>query len=75
MFPSRLRGTLATIVAATAGAVSALIAVPGPAAAAGATPLPTHVFAPYFETWSTDSIATVAQQSGARYFTLAFLET
>jgi len=43
--------------------------------AEAATPLPTHVYAPYFETWTTDSLTTTAQQSGARYFTLAFLET
>ena len=43
-------------------------AVPAAAAAAG-TPLPAHVYAPYFETWTTDSISTIAQQSGARYFT------
>jgi hypothetical protein len=46
-----------------------------PAPAVAATPLPAHVFAPYFETWMPDSITTVAQQSGARHFTLAFLET
>ena len=48
------------------------------AAAAGAqaaTPLPAHLYAPYFETWTTDSLTTTAQQSDARYFTLAFLET
>jgi hypothetical protein len=33
------------------------------------------VYAPYFETWSTDSLTSTAQSSGARYFTLAFLET
>jgi len=43
--------------------------------AAAPTPLPAHVFAPYFETWTTDSLTTVAQNSTARYFTLAFLET
>jgi len=42
--------------------------------AQGATALPAHVFAPYFLTWTTDSITTIAQQSGARYFTLAFVE-
>jgi chitinase len=31
--------------------------------------------APYFETWTSDGITTTAQQSGARSFTLAFLET
>jgi hypothetical protein len=40
-----------------------------------ATPIPTRVYSPYFETWTGDSITTIAQQSGARYFTLAFLET
>jgi hypothetical protein len=43
--------------------------------ARAATPLPAHVYAPYFETWTTDSLTTTAQQSGAKYFTLAFLET
>jgi hypothetical protein len=39
------------------------------------TPLAAHVFAPYFEAWTNDSMTTVAQQSGARYFTMAFLQT
>ena len=43
--------------------------------ASAATALPAHVYAPYFETWTSDGITTLAQQSGARYFTLAFLET
>jgi glycosyl hydrolase family 18 (putative chitinase) len=47
----------------------------GATSATAATPLPAHVFAPYFEAWTTDSIATLAQQSGDRYLTLAFLET
>jgi Glycosyl hydrolases family 18 len=42
---------------------------------ASATSLPTHVYAPYFETWTPDSLTTTAEHSGARYFTLAFLET
>jgi hypothetical protein len=37
--------------------------------------MPTHVFSPYFETWTTDTLTGIAQQSGARYFTMAFLET
>ena len=49
--------------------------VVGATSAIAATPLPAHVFAPYFEAWTTDSIATLAQQSGDRYLTLAFLET
>ncbi|MEP6757892.1 MAG: chitinase [Actinomycetota bacterium] len=42
---------------------------------AAAAPLPAHVFAPYFETWTSDTITGLAQASGDRYFTLAFLET
>jgi len=37
--------------------------------------MPAHVYSPYFETWTTDSLTTTAQQSGARYFTMAFLQT
>src|SRR3954447_3697094 len=43
--------------------------------APAATGLPAHVYAPYFETWTTDGLAATTQQSGAKYFTLAFLET
>ena len=49
-----------------------------PAAATTYTPLPAHVYAPYYETYlapGTASISATAQQSGARYFTLAFLQT
>jgi hypothetical protein len=72
--PSRLRACLTAAVAAAAVLPLALLGGP-PAAAATGTPLPAHSFAPYFETWTTDSIADLAQQSGARYLTLAFLET
>src|SRR3954453_18121701 len=61
-----------TAIAALAAALCA-VALASPASAA--TPMPNHVFSPYFETWTSDKISTVAQQSGARYFTLAFLET
>ena len=60
---------LATIVA------FAMPAVMGSAPAFAATPLPAHVYAPYFETWTSDSISNLAQQSGVTHFTLAFLET
>jgi hypothetical protein len=49
-----------------------------PAAAATYTPLPAHVYAPYYETYlapNTPGIATTAQQSGAKYMTLAFLQS
>jgi hypothetical protein len=40
--------------------------------------LPAQVYAPYYETYlapNTPSISTIARRSGARYFTLAFLQT
>jgi hypothetical protein len=48
------------------------------ALAATHTRLPLHVYAPYYETYlapDTASISSTARQSGARYFTLAFLQT
>src|SRR5215813_1906475 len=42
------------------------------------TALPAHVYAPYYETYlapNTASISATAQASGARYFTLAFLQS
>jgi hypothetical protein len=48
------------------------------AAATTYTPLPGHVYAPYYETYlapNTASIADTATASGAKYFTLAFLQT
>ena len=56
-------------------AATVLAAVGGSSASAAGTPIPAHVYAPYFETWTTDGITAIAQQSGARYFTLAFLQT
>jgi len=47
----------------------------GTSSAVGATPLPAHLYAPYFEMWTTDSMSAVAQASGAHYLTLAFVET
>ena len=48
------------------------------ATAATYTSLPAHVYAPYYETYlapNTASITATAQASGARYFTLAFLQS
>jgi hypothetical protein len=47
----------------------------GPSPASAASSLPNHVFAPYFETWTSDGIGSTANASGDTYFTLAFLET
>ena len=56
-------------------AALACIGVTSAQAAPAPPPFPAHVYAPYFETWTTDSLTTTAEQSGAHYFTLAFLET
>src|SRR5262249_47753452 len=45
------------------------------ASAAQARAWPRHVYAPYFETWTTDSIPQIAAQSGVRYFSLGFIQT
>ncbi|MFJ2913828.1 glycosyl hydrolase family 18 protein [Streptomyces sp. NPDC087228] len=45
------------------------------AAATAATPLPAHVFAPYFEAYNGDSPAALSEQSGAKYLTMAFVQT
>jgi hypothetical protein len=37
--------------------------------------IPRHVYAPYFETWTRNNIPGIARRSGARYLTLAFLQT
>jgi hypothetical protein len=59
-------------------AAAALVVGAGPAAASAGNPhsraLPDHVFAPYYF-GSTDSLASTSQQSGAKYLTLAFLQT
>ena len=54
-------------------------ALPASTVTAAATvppqPIPAHVYSPYFETWTADTLTGVATASGVRYFTLAFLET
>ncbi|MEU5692877.1 carbohydrate binding domain-containing protein [Actinosynnema sp. NPDC020468] len=69
----RLSRTLVAVAAALSAAVSG-VAAAAPAQAA-ATPLPDRVFAPYFEAWTGENPATLAQQSGAKYLTFAFLQT
>jgi len=63
----------------TAAAVAVLVVgVPAATPALAAyTPLPAHVYAPYYETYlapNTASITASAQASGAKYFSLAFLQ-
>ena len=63
--------------AVMAVAAAGMVAPAATAHAAGgwSRSLPTHVFAPYFEGYNGDSPAALSAQSGARYLTLAFLQT
>jgi hypothetical protein len=68
------KSLLAVLTLLTTGAASAGLVVTGAATAQAATPLPAHVFAPYFEAWTGDSPATLSQQSGAKHLTMAFIQ-
>lgn len=67
--------------AATALVTAASLTLAASAASAstwpGGRPLPPHVFAPYFETYDTTDggPAALSQASGARFLSLAFLQT
>ena len=50
-------------------------ATPAEAAVAAGSRLPAHLFTPYFEAYTTDSPWQLSHESGARYLTLAFLQT
>jgi hypothetical protein len=67
------------IALAALAAAAATIGLAAPAASAGAVSggLPRHVFAPYFETYDTagGGLAADARASGARFMSLAFLQT
>jgi hypothetical protein len=62
----------------TIAVLAAAVAVACPLGASAAySPLPAHVYAPYYEAYlsNTPSISSTAQASGARYFTLAFIQS
>jgi hypothetical protein len=73
--------------ALTAGVLltASALALPAARAAEAATvqgartvqgePLPWRAYVPYVETWTSDSIPQLAEESGARYFSLAFIQT
>ena len=68
----RFRKSLVAVMAGVAATIGGVVAGSGTASAAT---IPAHVFAPYFEAWTGQSPATLSQQSGARYLTMAFLQT
>jgi hypothetical protein len=69
---------MARRLARLAAAPAALALVSGLApglAAAAPTAIPAHVYSPYFEAWTTDTLDGISTASGAHYLTIAFLET
>lgn len=68
--------TAAAALAASAWAgTAASAASAGRAAGPALTPIPARVYAPYFEAYLPTSIPKIARHSGARYLTLAFIQT
>jgi hypothetical protein len=72
---------LRVLVAAAFALTPVLLLVAGAGSGSGSTaaanrpgPLPAQVFAPYFETWTTNRLIRVAERSGVRNFTLAFIQ-
>src|SRR2546421_9815916 len=70
----RLAKSLLAMSAVLASVTASVVGVAATQASA-ATPLPAHVFAPYFEAWTGQSPAALSQQSGAKNLTMAFLQT
>jgi hypothetical protein len=72
-----LTAALLSVVAAAAPAAATSANAAVTAAGTTYTPLPEHVYAPYYETYlapNTPSITATAQASGVKYYTLAFLQ-
>jgi len=69
------RGRVLVLAAAAALAASAWAGTAAASAGRGLTPIPARVFAPYFEAYLPTSVSKIARQSGARYLTLAFIQT
>jgi hypothetical protein len=69
---------VAALVTATAAVVTLGCTAAGASTSTGpiSRPLPYRVFAPYFETYDTTAgLAALSRESGARFLSLAFLET
>src|SRR6184192_120749 len=69
----RFSARMSVFLAALTVSAGSLVAEASETAQA-ATPLPAHVFAPYFEAWTGESPAALAQQSGAKHLTMAFIQ-
>ena len=66
---------IATVIAAATAGLTVLAGAGSANAATVNTPLPAHVFAPYWEAYSGDDPLAQSQASGDKYLTAAFLQT
>jgi hypothetical protein len=74
--PRRIAAAASTAFLFAAACTGLTVLTAGGAAAASAnTPLPAHVFAPYWEAYSGDDPLAQSQASGDKYLTAAFLQT
>ena len=73
----RLRKSVRALlaVALATGGTAGILAATAQGAQASAATIPAHVFAPYFEAYNGDSLSGLSQQSGAKYLTMAFIQT
>jgi hypothetical protein len=72
----RMTGAALAACALVAGAATqASAGVHGGAPGHAPRPLPAHIFAPYFEGYTSDDPAVLAAASGDKYLTLAFIQT
>src|SRR5215475_9450299 len=69
-FRPRLLGAVAAVVLAVAASITL-----GSNAYAGRPTLPAHAFTPYFQAYTDASPAQQSKASGAKYLTMAFLQT
>jgi hypothetical protein len=67
-----MRSVRTLVTAALLGA--GLAAVAAPTAHAANTPVPAHVFSPYFEAYSSDDPAALSSAAGAKYLSMAFVQ-
>lgn len=66
---------ITTLAAATTTLAAGLVAFTATTGNAAPEALPAHVSAPYFEAYNGDSLSDLANQSGNKYLTMAFLQT
>jgi len=70
-FRTWLAGLAAAVLLAAGGSATTALAAPGSGAWHHGH---SRVYAPYFETWTKDSIPVLASRSGAKFLTLAFIQ-